>query len=67
MTIDVNVQPAEEESVATGGASTMPVTGACCGIRPSKEAMETDFAIDFSQARQFLENKPSQIPQDEPE
>lgn len=32
----------------------MPVTGACCGIRPSKEAMETDFAIDFSEAKQFL-------------
>ncbi|EAT11674.1 hypothetical protein HF888_03160 [Bermanella marisrubri] len=44
----------DQDSVSVGGASTMPVTGACCGIRPSKEAMETDFAIDFSEAKQFL-------------
>lgn len=62
-----NEQQPEEQRIARGGSSTMPVTGACCGIRPSKEAMETDFAIDFSQAKQFLKCKPSQIPQDEPE
>lgn len=45
----------EQASISVGGASTMPVTGACCGIRPSKEAMETEFAIDFSKAKQFLE------------
>lgn len=45
-------------SKAPGTAGTMPVTGAACGIKPSKEAMEVDFGIDFSQAKQFLE--PSQ-------
>lgn len=44
-------------SKAPGTAGTMPVTGAACGIKPSKEAMEVDFAIDFSQAQQFLPNK----------
>ncbi len=43
-------------SKAPGTAGTMPVTGAACGIKPSKEAMEVDFAIDFSQAQQFLHN-----------
>lgn len=36
------------------GAKTMPVTGGCCGIRPSKEAMEVDFGVDFSNAKKFL-------------
>ena len=43
-------------SKVPGTAGTMPVTGAACGIKPSKEAMEVDFAIDFSQAQQFLHN-----------
>ncbi|MFT5593060.1 MAG: hypothetical protein ACI8SR_001428 [Oceanicoccus sp.] len=41
-------------SRSPGTANTMPVTGAACGIKPSKEAMEVDFSIDFSQAKQFL-------------
>jgi len=36
------------------GAKPMPVTGGCCGIRPSKEAMEVDFGVDFSEAKRFL-------------
>lgn len=36
------------------GAKPMPVTGGCCGIRPSKEAMEVDFGVDFSDAKKFL-------------
>ena len=43
-------------SKTPGTAGTMPVTGAACGIKPSKEAMEVDFAIDFSQAQQFLQS-----------
>ena len=39
------------------GATPMPVTGGCCGIRPSKEAMEVDFSVDFSKARQLLEDE----------
>ena len=38
-----------------GGATPMPVTGGCCGIRPSKEAMEVDFEVDFSEAKKLLE------------
>ena len=41
-------------SKSPGTASTMPVTGAACGIKPSKEAMEVDFSIDFSHAKQFI-------------
>ena len=58
-------------SKSPGTASTMPVTGAACGIKPSKEAMEVDFSIDFSQAQQFLnqaEEDPKQkISQDSPD
>ena len=39
------------------GATTMPVTGGCCGIRPSKEAMEVDFSVDFSKAKELLEKE----------
>jgi len=42
-------------SKAPGTAGTIPVTGAACGIKPSKEAMEVDFSVDFSQAKQFLD------------
>lgn len=42
------------------GARPMPVTGGCCGIRPSKEAMEVDFGVDFSEARKFLEQNTEQ-------
>jgi hypothetical protein len=41
-------------SKAPGTSGTMPITGAACGIKPSKEAMEVDFTVDFSQAKQFL-------------
>jgi len=37
-----------------GGAKPMPVTGSGCGIRPSKEAMEVDYGVDFSKAKEFL-------------
>jgi len=39
------------------GAKPMPVSGSGCGIRPSKEAMEVDFGVDFSAAKQFLQQK----------
>lgn len=43
------------------GAKPMPVSGSGCGIRPSKEAMEVDFGVDFSAAKQFLQQeKPKQ-------
>jgi hypothetical protein len=47
-----------------GGAKPMPVTGSGCGIRPSKEAMEVDYEVDFSKAKELLkenqnENDPS--------
>lgn len=40
-----------------GGATSMPVTGAHCGIKPSKEAMEMGFEVDFSKAKELLENE----------
>jgi len=43
-----------------GSAKTMPVTGSGCGIRPSKEAMEVEFEVDFSQAKTLLDENQSQ-------
>lgn len=40
-----------------GTASSMPVTGSGCGVRPSKEAMEIPFSVDFSKAKQLLEDE----------
>lgn len=40
-----------------GGATPMPVTGTGCGIKPSKEAMEVDFKVDFSKAKELLEKE----------
>lgn len=37
------------------GAKPMPVTGSGCGIRPSKEAMEVEFGVDFSDAKKLLD------------
>ena len=47
-------------SKTPGTSGTMPITGAACGIKPSKKAMEVDFEIDFSQAKQFL-NQPKTL------
>lgn len=44
------------------GASTMPVTGSGCGIRPSKEAMEVDFEVDFSKAKELLKTPEADDP-----
>jgi len=32
----------------------MPIQGSGCGIRPTQEALEVDYAIDFSAATQWL-------------
>lgn len=37
-----------------GKAKTMPIQGSGCGIRPTQEALEVDYAIDFSAATQWL-------------
>lgn len=47
-----------------GSAKPMPVTGGCCGIRPSQEAMEVDFTVDFSQAKALLEKQQKDIQTD---
>lgn len=47
-----------------GCTKPMPVTGGCCGIRPSKEAMEVDFGVDFSYARTLLEKQQKDIQTD---
>ncbi len=53
-------------SKAPGTSGTMPIEGAACGIKPSKEAMEVDFSVDFSQAKQFLpkDSEPSEDTKD---
>lgn len=40
-----------------GGATSMPITGTHCGIKPSKEAMEMGFEVDFSKAKELLEKE----------
>ena len=45
-------------SKAPGTSGTMPIEGAACGIKPSKEAMEVDFSVDFSKAKAFLPAEP---------
>ena len=39
-----------------GTAQSMKADSSHCGLRPSKEAMEEGFAVDFSQAKTFLDN-----------
>ena len=39
-----------------GTAGTMPIEGSGCGVRPSKEAMEVEFSVDFSKAKELLDN-----------
>jgi len=47
-----------------GTAGVMPIEGSGCGVRPSKEAMEVEFGVDFSKAKEFLEssNKKAEKP-----
>lgn len=33
---------------------SLPATGASCGLKPSKEALEKGYEIDFSQAENAL-------------
>ena len=41
----------------TGSANALPVSGASCGLKPSKEALEKGFEVDFSNAKALLENE----------
>mgnify|MGYP007012666002 CR=1 FL=1 len=38
-----------------GTAHALPASGTHCGLRPSKEAMEEGFSVDFSEAKKLLE------------
>jgi len=38
-----------------GTAQALPASGTHCGLRPSKEAMEEGFSVDFSAAKKLLE------------
>ncbi len=42
-----------------GTAQSMQADSSHCGLRPSKEAMDEGFSVDFSQAKTLL-NKKSQ-------
>ncbi|MCP5335772.1 MAG: hypothetical protein H7A08_08835 [Oceanospirillaceae bacterium] len=41
-----------EKSVGT--ASPMPIQGSGCGIRPTPEALEVNYGVDFSAAAELL-------------
>ncbi len=40
-----------------GTAQSMKADASHCGLRPSKEAMEEGFSVDFSQAKTLLDQK----------
>ena len=46
-----------------GTVRSMQAQSSHCGLRPSKEAMEEGFGVDFSEAKSLLE-KSSQISSD---
>jgi len=39
----------------SGSAESMPMTGSSCGIKPSKEALDKGYEVDFSKAKALLE------------
>ncbi len=47
------------------GAKPMPVTGSGCGIRPSEEAMDVGFGVDFSQAKHLLPDQAAETEEHE--
>lgn len=47
---------------SAGTAGTMPIEGSGCGVRPSKEAMEVNFGVDFSKAKDLLPNNTDEEP-----
>ena len=47
-----------------GNAHGLQADSAHCGLRPSQEAMEEGFTVDFSQAKKLLEKPVMQTEQD---
>lgn len=45
------------DPIQGGNITTLPADNSCCGIKPSKEALETGFEIDFSKAKEFTDKK----------
>jgi len=43
---------------STGNTKPLPIAGSGCGIKPSKEALDSGYGVDFSKAKELLENKP---------
>ena len=39
----------------SGSAESMPMAGSSCGIKPSYEALEKGYELDFSKAKDLLE------------
>jgi len=52
------------DTINTGSADSMPVSGASCGIKPSKEAIDTGYEVDFSKAKSFLEDETDSPPEE---
>ena len=44
------------ENKPTGTANSMPMTGSSCGIKPTQEALEKGYTVDFSKAKALLED-----------
>lgn len=41
---------------SAGTASPMPIQGSGCGIRPTPEALEVNYGVDFSAAAELLKS-----------
>lgn len=51
---------------AIGTASPMPIQGSGCGIRPTEEALEIGYGVDFSAAAKLLETQQNPPPTQTP-
>jgi hypothetical protein len=47
---------------AMGTASPMPIQGSGCGIRPTEEALEVNYGVDFSAAAKLLAEQQNPVP-----
>ena len=41
----------------TGNSEPLPVSGSGCGIKPSKEALDKGYGVDFPKAKALLETE----------
>jgi len=41
----------------SGSADSMPMTGSSCGVKPSQEALDKGYEVDFTKAKTLLEDE----------